>query len=713
MARQAHLWFFLLIAGALPSNAFFRMNCNQPVTLERADPIVTPGQVSTHLHQVLGGHGFDFDQDFEKARASSCSTCQAVADNSNYWTPTLWYQGRNGTFRRVNQLGGGTIYYLQRTSGPNEKLHAFPPGFRVLAGSGVIRSFNPDSLEQRAVTHHCLDYAGTGAEGEWNHLPKHNCPNGVRTQIFFPSCWDGKNLDSPNHKSHVAYPDGVDSGTCPKTHPVRLISLFFEVIWDTNAFKNEWWSPPGSGGQPFVLSNGDPTGYAFHGDFLSGWDTAVLQKAIDECTNDSGNISDCPVLKLRSDEDMSNCIMPPRVPDLIDGWVNRLPGCNPVQPGPGRAKVYPNCDATKKMLSKSEATFLTKVDGWTPLGCARDDMSKRAMPHNWTPGRMTVDKCVAHCSKSGYKYAGLEWARECWCSNDFDSSRIGQYACNVPCEGNGSQMCGGSQRLAVYKKGSVAPPKPATSPKPAAPAPVKKLQPTTADHSFPNPMGGWYPVGCFKDAVTPRALRGASVLTQTNMTPKTCVSHCQEQGFQYAGTEFGKECYCGNELYDSAKLSNGQCNMKCAGDGKSKCGGSGSLTVYRKSSKAPSDASRPTAPDPASKSPNAKWDALGCFSDSITPRALSGTTMKVDTHLTPQACLSHCSSLGFTYAGVEYGKECHCDNQLHASKKRPAGECNMKCAGDGKSKCGGSGRVQLYRRKASTKRHDHHRRRLH
>jgi hypothetical protein len=28
-------------------------------------------------------------------------------------------------------------------------------------------------------------------------------------EIMFPSCWDGKNLDSANHQSHVAWPIGV------------------------------------------------------------------------------------------------------------------------------------------------------------------------------------------------------------------------------------------------------------------------------------------------------------------------------------------------------------------------------------------------------------------------------------------------------------------------------------------------------------------------
>ena len=56
----------------------------------------------------------------------------------------------------------------------------------------------------------------------------------VTYQYYF-SCWDGKNLDSPNHKDHVAYPSTGPAtflslgGTCPSTHPVRIPQLMYEV----------------------------------------------------------------------------------------------------------------------------------------------------------------------------------------------------------------------------------------------------------------------------------------------------------------------------------------------------------------------------------------------------------------------------------------------------------------------------------------------------
>lgn len=114
-------------------------------------------------------------------------------------------------------------------------LLAFPEGFRMLAGNPFLRSYNASSLEQQAVTYVCL---GTD-KPQTNGFPNYPCPYGLRTQVFFPSCWDGKNLDSPDHKSHMAYPSLSDSGHCPSTHPKRLVSIFFEILWNTPDFADK------------------------------------------------------------------------------------------------------------------------------------------------------------------------------------------------------------------------------------------------------------------------------------------------------------------------------------------------------------------------------------------------------------------------------------------------------------------------------------------
>jgi hypothetical protein len=113
-------------------------------------------------------------------------------------------------------------------------------------------------LQQRALGFNCLNYNRPPEGSLYRHyLPEksyldENCADGVRIEIMFPSCWDGKNLDSDNHRSHVAYPDLVMTGSCPPGFDVKLPSLFYETIWATNAFVGK----PGE----FVISNGDPDG---------------------------------------------------------------------------------------------------------------------------------------------------------------------------------------------------------------------------------------------------------------------------------------------------------------------------------------------------------------------------------------------------------------------------------------------------------------------
>ena len=93
------------------ASAFWKVPCTSPIVVERADPIVDPGKVSGHVHTVMGGNGFSFDMTYDQARASTCSSCQAKGDMSNYWVPSLYFHAQNGSFISVEQLGGMTVYY--------------------------------------------------------------------------------------------------------------------------------------------------------------------------------------------------------------------------------------------------------------------------------------------------------------------------------------------------------------------------------------------------------------------------------------------------------------------------------------------------------------------------------------------------------------------------------------------------------------------------
>lgn len=257
---------------------------------------------------------------------STCTTCQFTEDLSNYWTAVLFYQARNGSFKRVPQIpnagfegskGGMTVYYMTNGLADFEqksRVTAFRPGFRMLTGQPQYRT-KDQARRFRQLTYTCLDTILTRSP-ETVDFPKKPCPAGIMVNVRFPTCWDGVNLDSPDHMSHVSYPaKGTfeGGGECPASHPVKIPQLMYEVIFDTSQFNdlNDW---PVDGSQPFVWSMGDRTGYGNHGDYMFGWKEDSLQRAMD-----ASCYVNCPTLKTQSTSAMNRCTVPRVVPEDIDG----------------------------------------------------------------------------------------------------------------------------------------------------------------------------------------------------------------------------------------------------------------------------------------------------------------------------------------------------------------------------------------------------------
>ncbi|KAF2867803.1 hypothetical protein BDV95DRAFT_502105 [Massariosphaeria phaeospora] len=482
------------------------MGCPGRVVRNRLDPIVNPGGVASHVHTISGGSGFGPSMTFQQARDSKCSSCQIKEDMSNYWTPQLMVQMKDGTFQPVpvqgdgdDSNGGMTVYYLQRGE-KGEQLKAFPEGFRMLAGDPNRRNFTGDS-DAKAINYNCLG----GNKPETNELPNYNCPGGLRAQVFFPSCWDGKNLDSDNHRSHMSYPvgDHADSGACPSSHPVHLISIFFEILYDTPKFLDQW----NGDQQPFVFSNGDKTGYGLHGDFVNGWDVDVLQKAVDTCTDNSGQVEKCGAVTMFTPDECKACKIPSVIDEPVDGILKALAGCNKISAGPEYAAPPKDCASTAAIGAAAQNFVdLTSTKKWAYTGCGTDKYDKRTFTGKSTTGDdMTVEKCVDFCSGAGFTYAGLEYGRECYCDNKLDKANAPKDgvmgSCTTKCSGNNKQFCGAAGALSIYHKcegeckniqiGGAAP---AASSKAAA-----------APSASPKPQSSSNPVSVSKAAVVSKA----------------------------------------------------------------------------------------------------------------------------------------------------------------------------------------------------------------
>jgi hypothetical protein len=271
----------LLVTASVASligtaSAFWRMECPGRVGLARIDPIINPGGFSTHVHAIHGSSGLSPTSNTAELLAGDCTSCRVTQDKSAYWHPAFYFEdAETGEFELVKQVGGMLAYYLLN----GENITAFPEGFRMMSGNTERRTYTAgdpnqpdpeksvwaamkqtgqDTLSQRALGFNCLNYDKAPEATLYRHkMPEKsyldaNCKNGLRLELMFPSCWNGKDLDSADHMSHVNFPDLVMTGNCPKGFDVRLPSLLYEIIWDTAAFA-------GRNGR-FVLSNGDDTG---------------------------------------------------------------------------------------------------------------------------------------------------------------------------------------------------------------------------------------------------------------------------------------------------------------------------------------------------------------------------------------------------------------------------------------------------------------------
>ncbi|OIW31843.1 hypothetical protein CONLIGDRAFT_242736 [Coniochaeta ligniaria NRRL 30616] len=326
-----------LLARHAAAQNMLRFACSQLV-VDRVDPIVNPGmQYTPHLHQIVGGNSFNItmDPDNHDLTASTCTSCSFKEDKSNYWTAVMFFQHKNGSYKRVPQVGNGgpqgqlvnkgglDVYYI-----PSGKVTAFKKGFRMIAGSAA--NTDPKKVSASNICHRCWkstdDNQFTGGApctgSDTVDIPADTSCKMIRQTLIFPTCWDGKNLDSPDHQSHVAYSSGsgaTGGGNCPATHPVKLPQIMYEVMWNISTFldKSTW------AAKPFVYSM-NIGGAAAHGDYVFGWEGDTLQKAMDNRCNLNNDCTAAGIHKQQPDV-YNACTKKQQAPETVDGWLQALP----------------------------------------------------------------------------------------------------------------------------------------------------------------------------------------------------------------------------------------------------------------------------------------------------------------------------------------------------------------------------------------------------
>ncbi|WP_406840314.1 DUF1996 domain-containing protein [Streptomyces sp. AHU1] len=248
--------------------------------------IVAPGVTNGahHFHDYIGNQSntaFASDDDLTKADTS----CQDKGDKSSYYWPVVRLQ--NGKQERdAGAPGGGTEgnagqivtpeqVTLTFVGNPRSKVTAMPRLLRIITGDAKAFVNGPANAN--------ASWSCTGFEDRQLKDKYPLCPQGsdvVRT-FKFQSCWDGANIDSANHRTHVAFADA--QGNCPNNFKA-IPQLVQRIVYDIDAPSLQ----DGGRTSPLFAVDSFPENLhkpiTDHGDFINVFDEGLMKDVVD-CIN--------------------------------------------------------------------------------------------------------------------------------------------------------------------------------------------------------------------------------------------------------------------------------------------------------------------------------------------------------------------------------------------------------------------------------------------
>ncbi|KAM9371725.1 sialate:O-sulfotransferase 2 [Phaethornis superciliosus] len=192
------------------------------------------------------------------------------------------------------------------------------------------------------------------------------------------------------------------------------------------------------------------------------------------------------------------------------------------------------------------------------LGCYVDNTRRRALRgvSFFDYKKMTVFRCQDNCAERGYLYAGLEFGAECYCGHKIQAPNASEWECNMECKGERSKLCGGANRLSVYR--------------------LELAQESARRY------GSAIFRGCFH---RPENVSIALPVSQRmlNMSVDKCVDFCTEKEYPLSALA-GTSCLCGfpTTLFTLHEREDEQlCAQKCPGEEFESCGSPEYLLVYQ------------------------------------------------------------------------------------------------------------------------------------
>ncbi|MDG9709807.1 DUF1996 domain-containing protein [Streptomyces sp. DH10] len=278
--------------GDSGSTGSFTTNCgtNENENRNSDNVIVAPGvsNGAQHQHDYVGNQdndAFTSDEEFLQADTS----CQNQGDKSTYYWPVLRIQdgqdevdanapggGQDGNVGTIQQVAQAELKFVgNKTS----DVVAMPTALRIITGDA--KAFT-NGLKNANTSWSC-----TGFEDRQVTDKYPICPDGssvVRTSNF-QSCWDGQNIDSANHRDHVAFVQA--DGSCPQGFQA-IPQLQAKLVYDVPAPQIE----NGQVQNAYAL-DGFPEQLhkpiTDHNDFVNFFDENVMNQMV-QCIN---NGEDC------------------------------------------------------------------------------------------------------------------------------------------------------------------------------------------------------------------------------------------------------------------------------------------------------------------------------------------------------------------------------------------------------------------------------------
>lgn len=271
----------------------FRFTCG-PGHLAYDDPIVYFGQPGkSHLHQFYGNLTVDASSTYSSIRATGDSTCSptpgAPVNRSAYWMPAM-LDGAGNVVRPDNVL----IYY-KRLPKSDPKCTRSNPGsvgdcVGIPTGLKFVAGFNMLSMKAEHPTYfYCNGGLNSDLKSNINDVIS-ACPVGtgakLTVNISTPDCWNGKDIDSADHRSHLAYGSyvwdsvvGTSTYRCDDAHPYVIPQLSFIAFYTIDAnFAAGKWHPSSDEMVPGV-----PAGTTWHIDYLEGWSPTIRSLWLTNC----------------------------------------------------------------------------------------------------------------------------------------------------------------------------------------------------------------------------------------------------------------------------------------------------------------------------------------------------------------------------------------------------------------------------------------------